>query len=127
MYICIYVYSVRFANHRRPPVSGSLEFGTLCLHSVEECYTIDLRHFGSILAAIWLQVGHKLVPNWLQVGPSWPQVGPKLASSWGWDQVGPSWGQVEPSWDQVGPSWVQVRAKLEPKMEPKSIKKWSKN
>ena len=92
---------------------------------------------GPRLAPGLAQLGRKLGPSWLDIGPkqafSWPksasvgpsrpqdglrwpklaQVGANLAPSC--PQVGPSWPQVGPSWPQVGPclaSWARVGSKL---------------
>ena len=73
------------------------------------------------------QVGHKLVPSWLQVGPkmppvgsscpswptltpTWPHDGPKLASRC--PQVGPSWLMLAPTWLHDGPS-LKVSPRLD--------------
>ena len=78
------------------------------------------------------QVGHKLVPSWLQVGPKMPPVGsscpswPKLAPSWPRDglklasrcpQVGPSWLMLAPTWLHDGPS-----LKVSPRLDKASTK-----
>ena len=78
------------------------------------------------------QVGHKLVPSWLQVGPKMPPVGsscpswPKLTPTWPHDgpklasrcpQVGPSWLMLAPTWLHDGPS-----LKVSPRLDKASTK-----
>ena len=73
------------------------------------------------------QVGHKLAPSWLQVGPKMPPVGsscpswPKLTPTWPHDgpklasrcsQVGPSWLMLAPTWLHDGPS-LKVSPRLD--------------
>ena len=65
-----------------------------------------------LLEQIWAQVGSKLAPSWLKLGPSWVQVGSMLAHVG--PMLGTSWLQVNSSWCYVGPNTLVHRLSWRP-------------
>ena len=122
-FIC---YSVRFANHRRPPVfcTSASHFMIGFLTSFEVWSIIFACPFQTSICARILQdrvldiwrylAGGILKASWKYFGSSWGHLGGHLGASWGhlgvilgssWGILGSSWGILGLCWGILGSSW----------------------